>query len=124
MTEQRSVNCPKRKRGYTYATAEVAIRETRERFERTNQKLFLYYCRDVPCRASGYIHQTVQRPNKQNARLNRKLLNIYAEHERAGTAAPRKRSAASLRARKVRRNIALLTWQDDGGALHPRELED
>lgn len=124
MTLAQRPNCPKRKRGRTYATAYLAVRETREHFEQTGEQWFLYYCCDAPCHVLGYIHQTLQRPKKRNITLNRKLLNIYAEAARSGTAGPKKRSPISRRLQIVRRQIPLMTWQDDGGALHPRELED
>lgn len=119
--------CPKRnkKNSNTYATPQLAITEARAFYVRTGERVYLFYCTDYPCAADRYIHWTRQKPNKKNAVLNRKLVNIYREDERAGTGTSEQRRRETWkRRRSVRKRVPFMTWEDDGGALHPRDLED
>lgn len=129
-------NCAKRvRKARTYSTATLAVQEAKAFYLETRQKMFIYRCRDQPCRSYGHIHWTTAKksgPDFQS--LNKKLLDFYTHHEQFGTGALRRSTAASARAqrmeqnrlrkKKIRKQLPFLTWEDDGGALHPRDLED
>lgn len=119
-------HCAKRKKGRTYATAKLARAEARQFYAETGEKIYLYYCADFPCALHRYIHWTREKTNnRRNAALNVKLVNFYEDQERSGTGTSKQRANAALTRRtRIRKQLPFMVWQDDGGAMHPREMED
>jgi len=114
----------------TFVSSTLAIREAKRIFDESGVKFFIYRCPLSPCREQGgYIHFTKSEPTGVKLlTFNKKLLDYHQSVEEFRKGKKKKsKSPSSImhrRRQKVIRKTPIFVWEGEGGALHPKDLED
>lgn len=106
--------CIKRRRGYTYVTTKLAIKEAKELFDQDGDKRYIYFCEKC-----DFVHFTSKEPTGLRKRnLNKKLIDYYEHWETFGKGTSKANYRAKTEPKKrARGRMPYMVWEDDGGAF-------